>query len=108
MQKISSAPVTSSIALVADALPLDSVPVDIVTDLTLPDVGSVVSDASDFVADSAVVLGRQGGRLVGRTTRVVWRHRSTVAMVVVAALAVVGLVTILKRRSDDDVTDTSD
>lgn len=108
MQKISSAPVTSSIALVADAFPLDSVPVDIVTDLTLPDVGDVVSDAADFVADSAVVLGRQGGRLVGRTTRVVRRNRSAVAIVVIAALAVVGLVTILKRRSVDDGTDTSD
>jgi hypothetical protein len=90
-------------ASVAEAIPFDSVPVDFVSDLPLPDVGDVWHDASDFVADSAVVIGKHGGRLVGRTAHVAWRKRSTVATVVVLALAVVGLVALVKRsRTDDD------
>lgn len=107
MQISTPAPISTSVALVADALPLDSSAIDAISDLSLPDVSDVLSDASDLVADSAVVIGRHGGRLVGRTTRVVWRNRSTVAVVVVIALAVVGLVSIVKRRSGDDVDDVT-
>jgi hypothetical protein len=89
---------------VTDVISFDAIPVEYVTDLSLPDVGDAWTDASDFVVDSAVVIGKHGGRLVGRTARVAWRKRSTVATVLILALAVVGLVTLLKRRDTDDET----
>lgn len=89
---------------VTDAIPFDSIPFDRVTDLPLPDVGDVWSDASDFVADSALVIGKHGGRLVGRTARGAWRNRSTVATVIVLVLAVVGLAALLKQDDPDDET----
>lgn len=103
MQLSTPAPISTSVALVADALPLDASAIDVISDLTLPDVSDVLSDASDLVADSAVVIGRHGGRLISRTTRSTWRNRSTVAVVIITALAIVGLVSIVKRRSSDEV-----
>jgi len=102
MQRSTASTVAAS---VAEAIPLDSIPVDFVSDIPLPDVGDVWNDASDFVADSAVVIGRHGGRLVGRTGRLAWRRRSTVAQVLVLALAVVGIAALVKRsRTDHDDT----
>lgn len=102
MQLSSPSPVTKSVAVVADAIPFDSIPVDIVTGLTLPDLGDVVNDASDLVADSAVVIGKHGGRLLRRTARATWRNRTTVSTIVILALAVVGLVSLMKRNRTDD------
>ena len=102
MQLSSPSPVTKSVAVVAEAIPFDSIPVDRISDLTLPDVGDVWDDASDFVADSAVVITKHGGRLVGRTARATWRNRSTVATILVVTLAVIGLVSLLRRNSTDD------
>jgi len=102
MQLSSPTPVTKSVAVVAEAIPFDSIPLDLVTDLTLPDVGDVWDDASDFVADSAVVIGRHGGRLAGRTVRATWRNRSSVATILVVTLAVIGLVSLLKRKNTED------
>ena len=102
MQRSTASTVAAS---VAEAIPLDSIPVDFVSDIPLPDVGDVWNDASDFVADSAVVIGRHGGRLVGRTGRLAWRRRSAVAQVLVLALAVVGIAALVKRsRTDHDDT----
>ena len=103
MQISTPAPISTSVAFVTDALPVDSSAIDVISDLTLPDVSDVLSDASDLVADSAVVIGRHGGRLLGRTTRSAWRNRSTLAVVIITALAVVGLVSIVKRRSSQDL-----
>ena len=107
MQHSSPSPVSKSVAVIAEAIPFDSIPIDVITDLTLPDVSDVWDDASDFVADSAVVLTKHGGRLVGRTARATWRNRSTVATIVVVTLAVIGLVSLLKLNSteDDPTTD---
>ncbi len=90
--------VSRSVAAVTEAIPFDAIPVDIVSDLSLPDVGDVWTDASDFVADSAVVIGKHGGRLAGRTARVAWRNRSTVATVLVLTLAVIGLVCVAEAQ----------
>ena len=107
MQLSTPSSISSSVAFVADALALDSSAIDAISDLTLPDVNDVLSDASDLVADSAIVIGRHGGRLVGRTMRIAWRNRSTVAVVIITALAIVGLASIVKRRSGDDVDDVT-
>ena len=102
MQLSSPSPVSKSVAVVNEAIPFDSIPVDVITDLTLSDVGDVWDDASDFVADSAVVITKHGGRLVGRTARATWRNRSTVATILIVTLAVIGLVSLLKRKNTED------
>jgi hypothetical protein len=105
MQLSSPSSVSKSVAAVAEAIPFDSASLEAITDVTLPDVGNVWEDASDFVADSAVVITEHGGRLVGRTARATWRNRSTVATIIITTLAVIGLVSLLKRnRTDDDPT----
>ncbi len=105
MQLSSPSSLSESVAVVAEAIPFDSAPLEAITDVTLPDVGTAWEDASDFVADSAVVITKHGGRLVGRTARATWRNRSTVATILVVTLAVIGLVSLLKRnRTDDDPT----
>jgi len=94
----SSTTITSSLA---DAV--DSIPVDRITNIELPDrsdLEDVVSNTSDFVTDSAVVLGAAGGRVAAESARVAWRNRRTVLTVIVLALAVVGAVTLWKSRKD--------
>ncbi len=83
---------------VSDAV--DSIPVDRVRDIDVPDVGDALSNASDFVTDSAIVIGATGGRLATRGARTAWRHRSTIATAVILVLAVVGAVSLWKRRQD--------
>ena len=81
----------------------EAVPSGFIGELPVPDVSDVWDDASDLVADSAVLITEHGGRLIGRTARGAWRHRSTVATVVLVFLAVVGFVALLRRsRADDD------
>ena len=92
-------PSTSTVTKsVSDAV--DSIPVDRLRDVDLPDVGDALSDASDFVTDSAIVIGATGGRLATRGARTAWRHRSSIAMAVILVLAVVGAVSLWKRRGD--------
>lgn len=102
MQLSSPTSVTRSVAVVADAIPFESIPLDLVTDLSLSDVGDVWDDATDFVTDSAAVIGKHGGRIVGRTAQGAWRNRSTVATVLILTLAVIGVVSLIRRRTDED------
>ena len=97
--------VTKSVGQVVDAIPFESIPVNRLTDVDIPDVGDAWTDATDFVADSAAVIGKHGSRLAARTVRAAWRNRMSVATVVLVVLAVVGAVSLLKRRADDDTTD---
>lgn len=80
---------------------VDSIPVERITELDVPDLGHVLSDTSDFVIESAEVIGTQGTR----AARAAWRNRSTVVTAIVLALAVVGLVTLVKRRRTDVADD---
>lgn len=75
---------------------VDFIPVERITSIDVPDVSGVLSDTSDFVVDSAEMIGTQGGR----AARAAYRNRSTVLTAVILALAIVGAVTLLKRRKD--------
>ncbi|MGA9275983.1 hypothetical protein, partial [Ilumatobacter sp.] len=88
---------------VSDAV--DSIPVERLGDIDLPDLPAfddVVSNTTDFVTESAVVIGATGGRIAGRTVRAAWRNRGVIATAVVIALAVVGLAALVNSRRDSD------
>jgi len=82
---------------------VDSIPVERITDIELPDMSGLedaVSNTSDFVTDSALVIGATGGRVAAESARVAWRNRRTVLTAIVLALAVVGAVALWKSRTD--------
>ena len=88
---------------------IESVPFDSLPDLEAPDLSAMseaLSDASAVVADTAVVLGRQGGRFANRTARSAWNNRETVATVAVVALVLLAITSMIKRKKSDD-TDES-
>ena len=82
---------------------VESLPIDRLESIDIPDLGDVWSDASEFVTDSAAVIGKHGGRVARSTARSAWRNKSTVVTVAVLVLAVIGVISIVKRRRDDDV-----
>lgn len=84
---------------------IDSVPFDSLPDVEVPDfsaVGDAFSDASTVVADTAVVLGRRGGRLATRTANSAWKNRETVATVAVVVVVFIAIASLLKRKAGDD------
>ncbi|WP_148288767.1 hypothetical protein [Ilumatobacter nonamiensis] len=87
----STSTVTKSVTGVVDSLPVERI-----TSIDVPDLDDVLSDTSDFVVESAEVIGAQGTR----AARAAWRNRRTVLTAIILALAVVGAVTLLKRRAD--------
>lgn len=87
----STSTVTKSVSEV-----VDSIPVDRISSIDVPELGDVLSDTTDFVVESAEVIGTQGTR----AARIAWGNRRTVLTAIILALAVVGAVSLLKRRSD--------
>lgn len=75
---------------------VDSIPVERITSIDVPELGDVLSDTSDFVVESAEIIGTQGTL----AARAAWRNRRTVLTAIILALAVIGAVSLLKRRSD--------
>jgi len=87
---------------------VDAIPVERLNDIDVVDFGDALADASEFIAESAVVLGATSGRVAAGTARAAWRNRSIIATAVVVALAVVGAVALWNRRSDPSAdADTS-
>ncbi len=91
----SASTVTKSVAGAVDSIPIDRLAV-----IDASDIGDVVSDASDFVTDSAVVLGVAGAEVAAKSARVAWRNRSTLATAVILGLAIVGVIAIWRSRQD--------
>lgn len=90
----SASTITKSVVEVVDSIPVD------LGDIEVPDLGDVLSDASDFVSDSALVLGATGATAATKGAEAAWRNRSTIATAVVIALAIVGIIALWKRRQD--------
>lgn len=90
---------------------IDSVPFDSLPDLEAPDMSAVsdaLLDASNAMADTAVVIGRQGGRYASRTARAAWKNREAVATVAVVVLVLVAIASVVKKKKQNtDDTDES-